>query len=186
MESWTNQMGFPLITLTREGDKIIATQDRFLLTEIMNHDLNITDKEPPSDKWYVPLSYFTDKDSAAQYVWMNKTNGKIRTLFLAVILILNAYQHVSFLDYLYFTNWSLLVEFNVPENIVWLKANVNQSGFYRVTYSEEMWMSIIAALQKNHSVFSPADRASLIDDVFTLCRYNCLHLSLSINFLCLF
>lgn len=63
------------------------------------------------------------------------------------------------------------VEFNIPENIVWLKANVNQSGFYRVTYSEDMWMSIIAALKKDHSVFSPADRASLIDDVFTLCRY---------------
>ena len=58
--------------------------------------------------------------------------------------------------------------------------NVNQSGFYRVTYSDDMWQSIISALQHNHSVFSPADRASLIDDAFTLCRlvslqqkYNC-------------
>lgn len=139
MDSWTNQMGFPLINLTREGDKIIATQERFLLTDIMNHDLNITNstsKETSSAKWYVPLSYYTDKEKEAQYVWMNQTN----------------------------------VEFNIPENIVWLKANVNQSGFYRVTYSEDMWMSIIAALHKNHSIFSAADRASLIDDVFTLCR----------------
>jgi len=48
--------------------------------------------------------------------------------------------------------------------------NVNQSGFYRVTYSDDMWQSIISALQRNLSVFSPADRASLIDDAFTLCR----------------
>ena len=48
--------------------------------------------------------------------------------------------------------------------------NVNQSGFYRVTYSDDMWQSIISALQHNHSVFNPADRASLIDDAFTLCR----------------
>jgi len=48
--------------------------------------------------------------------------------------------------------------------------NVNQSGFYRVAYSDDMWHSIISALQRNHSVFSPADRASLIDDAFTLCR----------------
>lgn len=31
-------------------------------------------------------------------------------------------------------------------------------------------MAIIDALKKNPSVFSPADRASLIDDAFTLCR----------------
>jgi hypothetical protein len=49
--------------------------------------------------------------------------------------------------------------------------NVNQSGFYRVTYSDDMWQSIISALQHNHTVFSPADRASLIDDAFTLCRF---------------
>lgn len=53
--------------------------------------------------------------------------------------------------------------------------NVNQSGFYRVTYSDDMWQSIISALQHNHSVFSPADRASLIDDAFTLCRLVPLH-----------
>lgn len=76
MDSWTNQMGFPLITLTREGGKITATQDRFLLTDIMNHDLNLTKEETQSSKWYVPLSYYTDKDSEAQYVWMNQTNGK--------------------------------------------------------------------------------------------------------------
>lgn len=76
MDSWTNQMGFPLITLTREGDKIIANQDRFLLTETMNHDLNITTKEATLSRWYVPLSYYTDKDKEAQYVWMNQTNGK--------------------------------------------------------------------------------------------------------------
>lgn len=62
------------------------------------------------------------------------------------------------------------VEFEVPANVQWLKANVNQSGFYRVTYSEDMWMSIINTLLVNHTIFSPADRASLIDDAFTLCR----------------
>lgn len=32
-----------------------------------------------------------------------------------------------------------------------------------------MWMSIIKTLLKNHTKFSPADRASLIDDAFALC-----------------
>lgn len=61
-------------------------------------------------------------------------------------------------------------KFEVAEDVKWIKANVNQSGFYRVNYDESMWAAIIEALHKNHSVFSPADRAGLIDDAFTLCR----------------
>lgn len=64
----------------------------------------------------------------------------------------------------------ILVQFEVPEQTKWIKANVKQSGFYRVTYDDDMWSNIIDALRKNHSVFNPADRASLIDDAFTLCR----------------
>jgi glutamyl aminopeptidase len=63
------------------------------------------------------------------------------------------------------------VKFDIPADTTWIKVNVNQSGFYRVTYSDDMWQSIILALRNNYSVFSPADRASLIDDAFTLCRF---------------
>lgn len=62
------------------------------------------------------------------------------------------------------------VKFEVDANTEWLKANVNQSGFYRVTYDDEMWAALIKALKINHTAFSPADRASLLDDAFTLCR----------------
>lgn len=65
----------------------------------------------------------------------------------------------------------LAVKFDIPADTTWIKMNVNQSGFYRVTYNDDMWQSIISALQHNHSVFSPADRAGLIDDAFTLCRF---------------
>jgi aminopeptidase N len=66
---------------------------------------------------------------------------------------------------------SVAVKFDIPPETTWIKVNVNQSGFYRVTYSNDMWQSIISALQHNHTAFSPADRAGLIDDAFTLCRY---------------
>lgn len=61
--------------------------------------------------------------------------------------------------------------FDIDPNITWIKANVNQSGFYRVMYEEHMWYSLIALLKKNHTIISAADRANLIDDAFTLCRY---------------
>lgn len=63
------------------------------------------------------------------------------------------------------------MSFTLPEDTLWFKANVNQSGFYRVNYDREMWSHLISAMINNSNAFSPADRASLIDDAFTLCRY---------------
>lgn len=54
--------------------------------------------------------------------------------------------------------------------IQWIKANVNQSGYYRVNYDQRLWDAIITQLMSKHTAFSPADRASLLDDAFTLSR----------------
>lgn len=62
------------------------------------------------------------------------------------------------------------MSFDVPNGTEYIKCNVNQTGFYRVTYPEEMWTSIITTLLNNHNKFSPADRSNLIDDAFTLCE----------------
>lgn len=58
----------------------------------------------------------------------------------------------------------------VTSELKWIKANVNQTGFYRVMYDEDMWFSLISLLKSNHELFSSADRAGLIDDAFSLCR----------------
>lgn len=60
--------------------------------------------------------------------------------------------------------------FEITSDVEYIKCNINQSGFYRVNYPEDMWMSIITILHNNHTQFSPADRANLIDDAFTLCE----------------
>lgn len=66
---------------------------------------------------------------------------------------------------------NFLVRFELDPEIKWIKANVNQSGFYRVMYDESMWKSLISVLRTNHKILNSADRANLIDDAFTLCRY---------------
>ncbi|GJQ68130.1 hypothetical protein Trydic_g10715 [Trypoxylus dichotomus] len=149
MDTWTNQMGFPLITLKREENEIIATQERFLLT---TDDMNSTARLLPASKydykWYVPLTYFTDNDTEIVYnTWMNMTD----------------------------------VRFEIHPEIKWIKANVNQSGFYRVMYDENMWTEIIETLRKNHTIFNAADRANLIDDAFTLCRAGLLNASVPLE-----
>ncbi|XP_034944364.1 endoplasmic reticulum aminopeptidase 2-like isoform X3 [Chelonus insularis] len=134
MDTWIHQTGFPLITIKRDGKVITASQKRFLLTPPDN-ETEANQKSQFNYKWYVPLSYFTDKDPSTVYnVWMNMSD----------------------------------VTFEIPEEVNYIKCNVNQSGFYRVAYPEDMWNSIIDTLMTNHHVLTPIDRASLIDDAFTL------------------
>jgi glutamyl aminopeptidase len=64
-----------------------------------------------------------------------------------------------------------LVNFEIPTNVTWIKANVNASGYYRVNYEPAIWTSLIRVLTTQPTAFSPADRAQLIDDAFTLAWY---------------
>lgn len=138
MDTWTQQMGFPLITITRDGHEIIATQERFLLTtENSNATIRQMPKSKYEYKWYIPLTFITNNDTeTVNTIWMNMTD----------------------------------VRFEVNSSLKWIKANVNQTGFYRVMYDEDLWSILIETMQKNHLIFSAADRANLMDDAFTLCR----------------
>lgn len=149
MDTWTNQMGFPLITIIREDNEVIAIQERFLLTtEGMNSSTRLLPKSKYDYKWYVPLTYFTDNDTSLVYnIWMNMTD----------------------------------VRFELGPDVKWIKVNVNQSGFYRVMYDEQMWTAIISTLRHNHTIFNPADRANLIDDAFTLSRAGLLNASIPLE-----
>ncbi|XP_045481382.1 endoplasmic reticulum aminopeptidase 2-like isoform X3 [Harmonia axyridis] len=149
MDTWTNQMGFPLITLIREGNETLAVQERFLLTtESTNHTIRSLPKSKYDYKWYVPLTYYTDMEpELTNMVWMNMSDAR----------------------------------FELSPNIRWLKANVNQTGFYRVMYEESMWQELIKVLKTNHTLLNPADRANLIDDAFTLCRAGLLNASVPLE-----
>lgn len=76
MDTWTQQTGFPLVTIKREGKVVTASQKRFMLTPADNE----TEVPPPKGfnyKWYVPLSYYVDKEPEMVYnVWMNMSDGK--------------------------------------------------------------------------------------------------------------
>ncbi|XP_063231804.1 endoplasmic reticulum aminopeptidase 1-like isoform X2 [Bacillus rossius redtenbacheri] len=152
MDTWTRQMGFPLVTVNRAGGSVNATQRRFLLTgdvsDASDDDADPSAESPYGYKWYVPLSYYTSEcPDEVHHVWMNMSD----------------------------------VRFEVNETVEWIKVNVNQSGFYRVMYDEEMWTAIILAMRQNHLIFSAADRASLIDDAFTLSRAGLLNVTIPLE-----
>lgn len=59
----------------------------------------------------------------------------------------------------------------LPEEVEWIKFNVDMSGYYIVHYEGSGWDSIIHLLQHNHTVLSSNDRASLTNNVFQLVRW---------------
>lgn len=46
MQSWENQAGYPVITVSRDGNQLTLTQDRFFYTN-----------ETSSNLWWVPINY---------------------------------------------------------------------------------------------------------------------------------
>jgi len=52
----------------------------------------------------------------------------------------------------------------------WIIGNAYESYYYRVNYDESMWTAITNQLMTNHTAIASANRAQLIDDVFSLAR----------------
>ncbi|EDW42337.1 glutamyl aminopeptidase [Drosophila sechellia] len=56
----------------------------------------------------------------------------------------------------------------VPSEVQWIKLNVNQTGYYRVNYEEDLWALLIQQLTTNPARFEIADRGHLLNDAFAL------------------
>ncbi|XP_063014050.1 LOW QUALITY PROTEIN: glutamyl aminopeptidase [Melospiza melodia melodia] len=51
-----------------------------------------------------------------------------------------------------------------------VNVNPDHIGFFRVNYDSQNWASLSNLLLQNHIMFSPADRAGILDDAFSLAR----------------
>ena len=80
------------------------------------------------------------------------------------------------LQWLRRNNSELTLDF--PNNTEWVKFNVGQYGFYRVNYPVDDWNKLANLLTNNPNVFSATDRASLLNDAFSLAESG--HLSYDI------
>ncbi|NXA25670.1 ERAP1 aminopeptidase, partial [Ibidorhyncha struthersii] len=56
----------------------------------------------------------------------------------------------------------------LPEEVDWVKFNVDMNGYYIVHYEDDGWDRLISLLKENHTAISSNDRASLINNVFQL------------------
>nr|CAD7445351.1 unnamed protein product [Timema bartmani] len=139
-ESWTLQMGYPVITVTRDYalGTVNVNQERFLLTRD-----NTADDEDYS--WWVPLTYTTSDEldfiNTSTKVWLNRTEESKNITILNIKekdwLIFNI-QQIGFYRVNYdTTNWKLLI------------SQLNRDQYEAIP---------------------PVNRAQLLDDAFNLAR----------------
>ncbi|XP_020555308.1 glutamyl aminopeptidase isoform X2 [Oryzias latipes] len=137
MDTWTKQMGYPVLHLSVSDTNSKLSQRRFLL------DPNADASQPPSPfgyTWTIPVKWHSTQSNKNVSVMFDKNSKE---------LILMNYS---------------------PSTDGLLKVNDDHMGFYRVNHDDHMWTDISQQLITDFSEFDAADRASFIDDVFSLAR----------------
>ncbi|KAI4459362.1 protease m1 zinc metalloprotease [Holotrichia oblita] len=74
MNTWTMQMGYPVIDVTSDGEDNYILKQRRYLTNSDAIDETVT---PYSYKWMIPVTYITSDSSIPQYVWFNYTEDQV-------------------------------------------------------------------------------------------------------------
>lgn len=69
-------------------------------------------------------------------------------------------------EWFYHTNESIEIDLTVAPK--WIKLNSDQYGYYRVDYETEMWDAIKESLINDLTDFTVGDRASILNDAFSL------------------
>ncbi|CAG0889728.1 unnamed protein product [Darwinula stevensoni] len=148
METWTKQQSYPLVSVrmssetTDEGNVVIleARQTRF--------------RTPTRDRKHASSSLESYPMSPIyQYKW-----------------------HIPLSCFLYYPNGTLSIvkqwmhmndsRLELSSAPLWVKCNVNATGFYRVKYSKDLRDALAHFLKDNVTVLPPLDRASVLSDAF--------------------
>ncbi|XP_030841204.1 aminopeptidase N-like [Strongylocentrotus purpuratus] len=141
MDTWTLQMGFPVVDFRRIDDTHFnASQEHFLI----NPDAGVDDRYGDLGYlWYIFLTYTQKTDvnfERPNTMWIEKEP------------------------------WALITLSSPMEADDWFLANIQHYGYYRVNYDNENWARLIQQLVDNHLVFPTENRAQLISDALTLAR----------------
>ncbi|XP_045589686.1 aminopeptidase N isoform X2 [Procambarus clarkii] len=140
MDTWTLQMGYPVIMVDRspDGTSAIVSQERFLLVKeaLVSEDTHVY-------KWWVPLTYTGGDDpnfnNTQVKVWMKESETHITIPSL-------------------------------PNKDHWVIFNLRETGYYRVNYDLHNWNLLIQQLLADHRVIHTINRAQIIDDAMNLAK----------------
>ncbi|CAI5746838.1 unnamed protein product [Peronospora destructor] len=161
-DTWTKQVGFPLITVRQNDDgKCVLVQERFFA----DSSLSSTD----DTIWDIPLTLCTSDDPNAIKrlgIWDAKTSSLKNST--TVITPLAAGDDIN-------------NKIQVPAGLEgWIKLNPNQASFYLVNYSPTLWKRL--ELPVKEQLLGVPDRVSLLNSVFAFARAGVLGLPVALDF----
>lgn len=146
MNSWTLQVGYPLVTLTRHYDGSHRAQLDQIRYRPTLEQQQLQAKNSSQQKWEVPITY----------TWRSEHNFEPIT---RVWLHQNDSGPVEL-------DKSMLPQSDDD----WMLVNLGQVGYYRVNYDQNNWRLLVKQLNDDHQAIGTTNRAQLLDDIFELAR----------------
>ncbi|XP_046566064.1 glutamyl aminopeptidase-like [Haliotis rubra] len=149
MKTWTLQMNYPVVTVSRAGPKMIRlTQERFLFDPASSDPGKYV--SPYNYTWNIPFTFTTSDQknfdvTDADIIWMLRNDTA--DVYDTTVTIPDPSDESS-----------------------WILGNIRHHGYYRVSYDEDNWKNIIKQLKENHEVIIPINRAQIINDAMDLAR----------------
>ncbi|KAJ8327409.1 Aminopeptidase 2 mitochondrial, variant 2 [Batrachochytrium dendrobatidis] len=162
MSTWTDQPGFPLVTVSfpstddsTKKSSFQVTQKRYIFSGLVDPLSTVPEKlippvlnvpkDPSTQTWAIPLTFA---------LFSNHT-GKVKRVSDPTV-------------FEFFTHGPIQVDLatQIPKDTIVL-ANYGKSGVYRVQYDERTLHYLLEWLRADINVFSAVERAGLLSDVFS-------------------
>ncbi|ONI33136.1 hypothetical protein PRUPE_1G407900 [Prunus persica] len=140
MNSWTKQKGYPVISVKVKDKKLEFDQTQFYSSGSQG-----------DGQWIVPITLCCGSyDVRKSFLLQSKSETRDIKEFLGCSVATGCGSASN------------------KNNAVcsWIKVNVDQTGFYRVKYEEELAAALRNAIEKKH--LSSTDRFGILDDSFAL------------------
>ena len=138
MNTWVKQTGYPVLNVRTESSKKVTRITTTQSRFMYNHILDNQISEKTS-QWYVPLLATNQETPISKSFLMNRRKYT-------------------------FT----IPKKNLATKNIWTKINPDQTGFYRVNYSEDDWNNIRGAVE--NMLLTPVDRLGVQNDAYSLCK----------------
>ncbi|KAM6541858.1 hypothetical protein CsatB_006305 [Cannabis sativa] len=137
MSSWTKQTGYPVISIKVKDQKLEIQQSRFLY--VGSHGVG---------KWIVPITLCCGSYDNQINFLLESNSGA---------LDMNEFGLAE----------AATAEGKGSSSLGWIKLNVNQTGFFRVKYDEDLAERLRYAIENKY--LTATDRFGILDDAFALC-----------------
>ncbi|CAL1542580.1 unnamed protein product [Lymnaea stagnalis] len=123
MDTWTRQMGYPVVTVEDGSTHYTLHQSRFLLDHNIGQNNSTGEVNRFGYKWYIPFTYVTQEaPNEKKTIWMNLGSASIPKYSRGWLL--GNYEFVGFFRVMYDKNmWDMLAEQLITNHTVLPEAN---------------------------------------------------------------